>query len=183
MVVPATRDRERCAIARKLQGFAPIADSRARLLILGSMPGAASLEAGQYYAHPRNAFWPILESIWPIPASAPYRTRERLVKRCGIAIWDVLASCQRRTSLDSHIEPHSIVVNDFAGFFGIHPALRCIAFNGSAAANLYRRHVLPELDSPARDLPQVQLPSTSPANARLSAARKLQAWSVLKSRT
>jgi hypoxanthine-DNA glycosylase len=143
------------------------------------MPGEASLQAGQYYAHPRNAFWPILEDIWGIPARAPYRTRERAVKRAGIAIWDVLAGCQRRSSLDSHIEPRSIVVNDFAGFLRAHPLIRGIAFNGAAAAALYRRHALPLLDSPARDLPTMQMPSTSPANAGLTLADKRRAWARL----
>jgi len=162
-----------------LRGFAPASSSRARLLILGSMPGAASLQAQQYYAHPRNAFWPILEAVIGIPANAPYQNRVRAAKRAGIAIWDVLAGCRRRSSLDSHIEGDSIVVNDFAGFFRSHPDIGCIAFNGAAAATLYRRHVLPVLDLPARELPRIQLPSTSPANARLTLADKRRAWALL----
>jgi TDG/mug DNA glycosylase family protein len=162
-----------------LRGFAPISDRKARLLILGSMPGQASLQAGQYYAHPRNSFWPILESLWGISAQEPYRMRERAVKRARIAIWDVLQRCQRRSSLDSHIDPESIVVNDFAGFFRTHPAIGCIAFNGATAASLYRRHVLPHLEARARELPLLQLPSTSPANARLTLADKRRAWAAL----
>jgi hypoxanthine-DNA glycosylase len=101
------------------------------------------------------------------------------VKQAGIAIWDVLASCQRRSSLDSDIEPASIVVNDFVGFFRTHRMLRAIAFNGGTAAQLFRRHVLPALGPALRDLPMLQLPSTSPANARLDLAAKRRAWSVL----
>lgn len=162
-----------------MQGFAPIADRRARLLILGSMPGIASLRAGQYYAHPRNGFWPVLESVWNISATDRYPARVRAVKQAGIAIWDVLASCRRRSSLDSDIDPGSIVVNDFAGFFRAHTALQAIAFNGGAAARLFRRHVLPGLATRLRDLPMLQLPSTSPANARPTLADKRRAWSAL----
>jgi hypoxanthine-DNA glycosylase len=147
------------------------------------MPGRASLQAAQYYAHPRNGFWPLLEAIWGISSSAPYRVRERAVKRSGIAIWDVLASCKRSSSLDSHIDPRSVVVNDFAGFFRAHPAIRCVAFNGATAAKLYRRHVLPHLEVPACDLRTVQLPSTSPANAGLTLADKRRAWSMLAAQT
>ncbi len=163
-------------------GFPPIADRHARLLILGSMPGIASLAAGEYYAHPRNAFWPVLEAIRGIPASAPYAQRVRAVKAAGIAIWDVLGSCQRRSSLDSDIEPASMVVNDFPGFFRSHPAVQAIAFNGGTAATLFRRHVLAQLPERHRDLPMYPLPSTSPANARLTLADKRRAWSVIKAR-
>lgn len=143
------------------------------------MPGIASLQAGQYYAHPRNGFWPVLEAVWGIPAAASYAARARAVKQAGIAVWDVLASCRRRSSLDSDIDPRSIVVNDFTGFFRGHPAIRAIAFNGGTAAQLFRRHVLPDLAAPLRELPMLQLPSTSPANARLTLADKRRAWSVI----
>lgn len=143
------------------------------------MPGIASLRASQYYAHPRNGFWPIMETLWNIPADASYAARVRAVKQAGIAIWDVLASCQRRSSLDSDIDPRSIAVNDFAGFFRTHAAIRTIAFNGGTAAQLFRRHVLPGLDASLRELPMLQLPSTSPANARLTLADKRRAWSAL----
>jgi TDG/mug DNA glycosylase family protein len=180
LAVPASRARERRAIDARLRSFAPVAARDARLLILGSMPGIASLQAGQYYAHPRNGFWPVMESLWGVPAAEVYAARVRAVKQAGVAIWDVLASCRRRSSLDSDIDPDSIEVNDFACFLRAHPAIRLIAFNGGTAAKLFRRHVLPGLDAPARDLPLLQLPSTSPANARLSLAAKRRAWSVLK---
>jgi TDG/mug DNA glycosylase family protein len=143
------------------------------------MPGTASLRASQYYAHPRNSFWPVMEALWGIPAAAGYATRVRAVKQAGIAIWDVLARCQRRTSLDSDIDPQSILVNDFANFFRAHRMIRVIAFNGGTAAQLFRRHVLPGLGPAIQDLPMLQLPSTSPANARLTLADKCRSWSVL----
>ena len=117
-----------------LEGFAPIARADARVLILGSMPGAASLAAGEYYAHPRNAFWSIIEAVWDIPRSLPYTERARSVQARGLAIWDVVARCRRPTSLDADIDRASVVVNDFAGFLGRHPGIRQIAFNGAGAA-------------------------------------------------
>jgi len=143
------------------------------------MPGAVSLQAGQYYAHPRNGFWPVIEALWGIPAAVAYEHRVRAVADAGVAIWDVLASCRRRSSLDSDIEPGSIAVNDFPDFFRLHPAIRAIAFNGGTAAQLFRRHVLPVLAPSLRELPMLQLPSTSPANARLTLDDKRRAWSVL----
>jgi TDG/mug DNA glycosylase family protein len=149
------------------------------VLILGSMPGNASLRAGQYYAHPRNGFWPVVESLWAISADSSYAARARALKRAGVALWDVLAGCRRRSSLDSDIDADSIVVNDFAKFLSAHSHIQVIAFNGGTAAALFRRHVLPELDAPLRDLPMLRLPSTSPANARLSLADKRRAWAAL----
>jgi TDG/mug DNA glycosylase family protein len=163
-----------------LTGFAPIGDSRATLLILGSMPGAASLAAHQYYAHPRNAFWPMLEAVWGIPAALDYATRVRAVVAARIAIWDVLASCQRASSLDADIEHGSIVVNDFEGFFRRHPQISMIAFNGSTAQLLYRRHVMPSLPTELRQIPALRMPSTSPAHAALSLQRKVQRWRELR---
>jgi len=168
------------ARAALLQGFAPIADRHAVLLILGSMPGAASLAAGQYYAHPRNAFWPLLDAVWNIPAEQNYAARIRAVRAAGIAIWDVLAHCRRSSSLDADIEHGSVVVNDFAGFFRRHPGIRLIGFNGSTAQTLYRRHVLPTLSPSLQQIPARRLPSTSPAHAALSLQRKAQHWQALR---
>jgi len=143
------------------------------------MPGMASLQAGQYYAHPRNGFWPILEAVWEIPSTASYHSRVRAARNAGIAIWDVLARCQRPSSLDSDIKPDSIRVNDFTGFFRTHPSIQILAFNGATAAQLFRRHVLPQLAAPWNELPMRQLPSTSPANARITLADKRRAWAAL----
>jgi hypoxanthine-DNA glycosylase len=166
--------------AAVLRGFAPIADRNATLLILGSMPGGASLAAGRYYAHPRNAFWPTLEAVWGIPAALPYAARARAVRAARIAIWDVLARCQRRSSLDAHIERGSIVANDFAAFFRRYPFIRLIAFNGAMAHALYRRHVLPTLPSSLQEIPMLRMPSTSPAHAALSLQHKVQRWRELR---
>jgi hypoxanthine-DNA glycosylase len=168
------------AAAATLQGFAPIARLDARLLILGSMPGAASLAANQYYAHPRNAFWPIIEATWGIPRSLPYGARVREVRSRGIAIWDVLAQCRRPSSLDADIDASSVVVNDFARFLRRHGGIGQIAFNGGGAESLYRRRVLPALPQPLQQIPCLRLPSTSPAHASLTLEAKIDAWRTLR---
>jgi double-stranded uracil-DNA glycosylase len=163
-----------------LRGFAPLAQPDARLLILGSMPGAASLAAAQYYAHPRNAFWSVIEAVWGVPRSLPYAERALAAGAQGIAVWDVVARCRRRTSLDADIEAGSVVANDFAGFFGLHRHLRLIAFNGASAEALYRRHVLPVLPQALQQLACMRMPSTSPAHAGLALEAKIRAWESLR---
>jgi hypoxanthine-DNA glycosylase len=166
--------------AAHLEGFAPIARTDARLLILGSMPGAASLAAGQYYAHPRNAFWPVVEKVWGIPRSLSYAARTRALRGAGIAVWDVLKRCRRHTSLDADIDAASVVVNDFERFLRRHRDIRQIAFNGAGADALYRRHVIPALPQLLQQLPRLRLPSTSPAHASLKLEGKIAAWKSLR---
>ncbi len=161
---------------RRIAGFAPVAATDARILILGSMPGAASLAAGEYYAHPRNLFWPILGALVGAHPQLPYQQRLLVLQHAGIALWDVIANCVRPGSLDARIDPASIVVNDFARFFAAHPQIARIGCNGAAAATAFGRHVAPTL---VRELPLLRLPSTSPAHAALSFEAKLAAWRVL----
>ena len=158
-----------------LRSFAPIAGSSARVLILGTMPGAASLKAREYYAHPRNAFWRILAAALGFDCTLDYATRTQALVDADIAVWDVLRSCEREGSLDARIDPASIVVNDFAGFFRRHPGIDRVCFNGATAEALYKRHVLDALAATVRPS-YVRLPSTSPANASISAAAKARAW-------
>ena len=160
-----------------IHSFPPIATSIAHTLILGSMPGDASLRAGQYYAHPRNHFWTILGALLDAGRELPYPLRLEALTRAGFALWDVLQSCERQGSLDSNILSASIVPNDFAGFLHDHPGVTRIFFNGSAAETAFHRHVLPALP----DLPCTlhRLPSTSPANARYNLQRHLEAWQAL----
>ena len=159
-----------------MSSFPPVADPNARVLILGSMPGAASLAAQRYYAHPRNAFWPILAELCGFAPELAYPERLRELRRAGVALWDVLQSCARAGSLDSDIEPASIRVNDFARFFADHPAIAAVFCNGGTAYRLFERRVRPSLRPPHRDLPAAQLPSTSPAHARLDLAGKRELW-------
>ena len=157
----------------RVQSFPPIVAPGARVLILGSMPGAASLAAGQYYAHPRNAFWPILGVLCGFAAAAPYAERVLALQAAGVAVWDVLHSCVRPGSLDTAIERSSEVANDIAGLLAGYPGIRCIAFNGGTAEAAFRRHV-PRVAA----VRLLGLPSTSPANASWSFERKLAAWSA-----
>lgn len=164
-----------------VHSFAPIADRSSQVLILGSMPGKASLLAGEYYAHPRNAFWKIMGALLEIDATAPYERRVAALRKQRIALWDVVESCVRATSLDSDIDESSIAINDFAGFLRTHEKIRDICFNGAKAEQLYRRHVLPELAG-GGELQYHRLPSTSPAHAALSHAAKVEAWRVVAGR-
>ncbi len=158
------------------RGFAPVVGGTPRVLVLGSLPGAASLAAGQYYAHPRNAFWMIMGEIAGAAPALPYAERCARLVACGIALWDVCAAARRPGSLDSAIEPASVEPNDFAGLLAAHPCIGHVAFNGAKAAELYRRLVQPSLAGAPGRLPQIVLPSTSPAHAGRSFASKLEAW-------
>jgi TDG/mug DNA glycosylase family protein len=155
-----------------LRSFPPLVGAGARLLILGSMPGAASLAAQQYYAHPRNAFWPILAAWCGVAADAPYATRVDALACAGIALWDVLAECRRPGSLDSAIDLPSAQPNAIGALLDTHRGIVRVCFNGGAAANLYRRHALP---GPPR-VELVTLPSTSPAHAGMPLAEKMRRW-------
>lgn len=162
-----------------VRSFPPVNGGNASRLILGSMPGAASLLACEYYAHPRNAFWSIMESLLGIARAAPYATRTGALADAGIALWDVLETCRRNGSLDSAIEPDSIVPNDFGKFLRQNPAISRIYFNGGTARRLYDRHVLPALPESLQQIPRFTLPSTSPANASFSLQEKTLAWKVI----
>lgn len=156
------------------EGFSYVAAADAKVLILGSMPGQASLEAQQYYAHPRNAFWPIMQELFGIDAKLAYQQRLEALVENNIALWDVVASCERPGSLDSAIVGDSILVNNFAAFYQTHPQVAAVFCNGGKAYELYSRHVT--------DKGQLvtKLPSTSPAHASMSFAEKLECWSAVR---
>ncbi len=153
-------------------GFPPIARSDARLLILGSLPSRASLEARQYYAHPRNAFWRIMAELFG--AGGSYAERCARIRQHGIAVWDVLHSSVRPGSMDADIRLDTARVNDFDGFFDTHPQLSAVCFNGKKAQSLYLRMVEPA--TAGRIANYDVLPSTSPAYAALGFGDKLEAW-------
>lgn len=153
-----------------------MADAAARVLVVGSMPGVASLRAGRYYANPRNAFWPIVGAVCGFDAGLDYEVRLDELRSAGIALWDVLQSCVREGSLDSDIDAASAEPNDFAAFFGRHGAVGAVLCNGGAAFTAYTRRVVPMLPAPFDALPVERLPSTSPAHAGMPFDAKLGAW-------
>lgn len=157
-----------------LHGFPPVADQRAKILVLGSMPGKMSLDEGQYYAHPRNLFWPIMGHLTGAISDLPYENRLMMLQKSGVALWDVIKSCTRQGSLDSNITDE--VPNDLAGFLKNHPKITKICFNGQKAKDAFEKH-FPELKrGPYRFL---LLPSTSPAHASMTYEQKLEAWKTI----
>lgn len=163
------------------KGFPPIVGKRARVLVLGSLPSRQSILRQQYYAHPQNAFWRIMEALLDVDSAKPYSARTALLKEAGVAVWDVLDSSVRPGSMDADIVESTAVSNDIVGFLQRHRQVRAILFNGQAAARLFRRrmgHRLAEVD---REIDLHTLPSTSPAYATLSLAAKTRRWSLLKS--
>lgn len=154
--------------------FPPIVDSRTQVLVLGSLPGDASLRAGRYYAHPRNGFWRIVGGIIMVDLSLlEYEDRLTTLLSHGIGLWDVVGIARRKGSLDGALR--EIESNDLAGMVETLPALRAIAFNGGAAARLGRRQI-----SPGSGLALLDLPSTSPAHAAIDLAEKTRRWLALR---
>ena len=152
-----------------LTGLAPLVSPATKVLILGSFPGVRSLQAQEYYGHPQNQFWKILQAIWPASAygicANSYEIRSKWLLERGLGVWDVYASCEREGSLDSAIR--NAVPNDIAA---LHlPQLQAIAHNGGESFK-HARHTR------TLGVPVYQLPSTSPANASWSFERKLAAW-------
>lgn len=152
----------------RLVGLPPVIGPDARLLVLGSFPGVASLRAQQYYGHPQNQFWKILSALWSVDLVAlAYEDRLGEVRARGLGIWDVYGACEREGSLDTAIRHAEL--NDFAWLLRECPGLQAIAHNGGESFR-HAKH------TQALGLPVHRLPSTSPANAGWSFERKLQAW-------
>lgn len=152
----------------QLQGLAPVMDARTRLVVLGSFPGVVSLQAQQYYGHPQNAFWKILGALWQQPlVDMPYPERLEVMLSHGLGLWDVCRACVREGSLDANMREE--VPNDLSLVLKTCPNLVAIAHNGAKSYG-YKRH------TEALGLPVHPLPSTSPANASWSFARKRDAW-------
>jgi double-stranded uracil-DNA glycosylase len=157
------------------KAFDPVVDARTRLLILGSLPGDASLRAGQYYGHPRNAFWRLIGGVIGRDLAAlPYEARLDALKAAGVGLWDVIASAERPGSLDAAIRLPEAA--DLRGLVGGLPELRAVAFNGGKASRLGRAVLT---DSSGLEL--IDLPSSSPAHAR-PFEQKAAAWAALARR-
>lgn len=151
-----------------------------RVLILGSMPGAISLQHARYYAHPRNRLWPLLGALCGFDPQLEYHARVQATQACGVGLWDVIGQCRRSGSLDAAIVRGSEVPNPLPARIAQLPRLRAIACNGAAAAHAFARFVQPQLAPGVPPLAVLALPSTSPANAAFSLARLQQAWAPLQ---
>jgi len=156
------------------RGFPAVVGRAPRVLVLGSLPGRASLQAGQYYAQPQNAFWHIMGELCAARPELPYDERLSALKRAGIALWDVLHAAERPGSLDASIVRASQQPNDIVALVRRHSSIRTICFNGKKAEEIFRRTVASDL--PRADIRLVGLPSTSPAHASLRRAQKLERW-------
>lgn len=152
----------------QLSGLPPVIAPNTRVLILGSFPGAASLAAQQYYAHPRNALWPILSALTgEALAALPYAERLPRLLAHGFGLWDVLGACEREGSLDSAIRKPA--ANDFQRLRELCPALETVGFNGQTSGKFAPQFA-------AQGYRTVLLPSSSPALAALTFQQKLAAW-------
>ena len=155
-------------ISSSLTGLAPVIDACTRILVLGSFPGAASLAAQQYYAHPRNLLWPILSALTGEPlVELPYTERLPRLLAHGFGLWDVLGACEREGSLDSAIRKPA--ANDFARLRELCPLLETVGFNGQTSGKFAPQFA-------AEGYRTVVLPSTSPAHAAMTFEHKLAVW-------
>ena len=170
------------ATSTRVQSFAPVVRSDARVLILGSMPGAASLAARQYYAHPRNQFWTIVARQGIAARALPYPQRLELLQQHGLALWDVLHSCVRRGSLDAAIEHGGATPNDLPQLLRTYRGIERLCCNGATAYRALQRHFGAQLQREFPQLECLQLPSTSAAHAGMSLSDKLLAWERALSR-
>jgi len=161
--------------AARVHSFPALINEGTRILILGSMPGIASLDAQQYYAHPRNQFWQLMADIGVAGTALPYRQRLQALLGHGLGLWDVLHSCVRRGSLDAAIEQHSARPNELLSLLRERPVVR-LCCNGATAYTALQRYFGKELASEFPHIDIRRLPSTSPANASWTYARKLAAW-------
>ena len=155
------------------RSFPPVADGRARVLVLGTLPGEESLRRQEYYAHPRNLFWPILFALFDAAPVADYAAKLAFAAAHRVALWDVCAIGEREASADATIRRE--VPNTIDRLLDMHPLIGAVAFNGSGARRLYDRHFIRH-----PSLAYLALPSTSPAHARLDFATKLGQWRALR---
>jgi hypoxanthine-DNA glycosylase len=163
-----------------VSSFPPQIGAGCRVLILGTVPSLRSLEMHQSYAHPHNLFWPFMGQLYDAGPQLPYAARIARLHEVGIGLWDVLRDCQRRGSLDSGILARSEVANDIPALLAAYPTIRAIALNGAKASQVFARRIAAHVE-PARlaQLAILALPSTSPANASIPRAIKLQRWREL----
>ena len=161
-----------------VQSFDPVIGKNPTVLILGSMPGVASLEVQQYYAHPRNGFWPIMGELFGVEWATDYESRIQQLKQLPVILWDVLRSCRREGSLDAAICSSEFEPNAIAELLQQYASVRLIAFNGATAEKFFRQQIVPDIPDLKR-YERVRLPSTSPAHASKRLAEKLEDWRII----
>ena len=137
------------------KSFEPVLAPEARVMIVGSMPSVKSLADAQYYAHPRNAFWPILFDIWGVVPHNDYERKKAMLCEHGVALWDAAACCEREGSLDSSMR--GVVYNDFSRVYAVCPRIGVVLCNGGTAFSLFMRSGF------AGERRVLRMPSTSPA--------------------
>ena len=160
-----------------VHSFEPVIGSNPRVLILGSMPGVVSLQAVQYYANPRNAFWPVMADLFAIEIDCEYQHRIHQIKQLPIILWDTIKACHRCGSLDSSIQQHQLEANDIPALLKQYGDIQLVACNGATSEKYFNRLVKNQLPD---EIEVLRLPSTSPANAGMSYEQKLSAWRVIK---
>jgi len=159
----------------RVYSFPPVAAADTQVLILGSIPGEKSLQMNQYYAHPQNAFWKIMDALVGAGRHLQYHDRLARLLAHRIGMWESLKSCQRAGSLDSAIVAASMEPNDFNAFYAAHPQVTHVFFNGGTSATVYKRYVLPRLSQEFSHIHHQRLPSTSPAHDALRLEQKVDA--------
>lgn len=153
----------------RIYSFPPLVDGRSRILIVGSMPSVGSLEAGQYYGSKVNIMWPMLFDVFGVSFIDEYEGRKAFLFENGLAMWDAAYSCHRQGSLDSNMK--NIELNDFLGLFESHPSIERVLCNGGTAYRLYQKAI-----KGGGGIEGIQMPSTSPAAARLRPHEKAEIW-------
>ena len=156
--------------------FDPQMTENCRILVLGSMPGKISLAQNQYYAHPRNNFWPIMARIFNFSDKLTYSEKLDTLNQAGVGLWDVIATCYREGSLDTAIQTKDLVVNDFKTCFERFPKVERVLLNGQKAGQLFKQKVAVPLMLTDRKIDWLVLPSTSPAHASVKFEEKLFKW-------
>jgi len=162
-----------------ITSFPPVVNDECKAIILGSMPGIKSLDENEYYAHPRNSFWFIMEKLFKVYSDFEYKQRLKLLLNNKIALWDVIESCERKGSLDSSIQDETVLVNDFADLLLEYQNIKYIFCNGNAAYSAFQKYAMPELEK-FLNIEVYKLPSSSPANARMSLDEKTLSWEIIK---
>ncbi len=157
-----------------LSSFEPVEDSNCKILVLGTMPGEESLRRQEYYGYKHNAFWSIMGKYLGFNIELPYEQRCAEIRKAGIGLWDTLAKCERKGSLDTNIK--NVQANDIKDFIDGHFQLKCILFNGGNAELYFKKYILKSTNDSLKDIELLKMPSTSPTNARMNFDSKYKVW-------